>query len=57
MRRLTISVRDWTSSRIEKAGGEVIGLSFVVDLPDLGGGARLRAMGKIVQTLCAFEGH
>lgn len=42
---------------IEKAGGEVIGLSFVVDLPDLGGGARLRAMGKIVQTLCAFEGH
>lgn len=42
---------------IEKAGGEVIGLSFVVDLPDLGGSARLRAMGKIVQTLCAFEGH
>jgi len=42
---------------IERAGGEVIGLSFVIDLPELGGAARLRAMGKTVQTLCAFEGH
>ena len=41
---------------IEKAGGVVIGLSFVIDLPALGGSARLRGMGKIVQVLCAFEG-
>jgi adenine phosphoribosyltransferase len=41
---------------IEKAGGEVIGLSFVIDLPALGGSARLRGMGKTVHVLCAFEG-
>ena len=42
---------------IELAGGEVVGLSFVIDLPDLGGAARLRAMGKSVKTLCEFAGH
>jgi len=45
-----------TVKLIEKAGGEVIGLSFVIDLPALGGTARLREMGKTVQVLCAFEG-
>jgi len=42
---------------IERVGGEVVGLSFVIDLPELGGAARLRAMGKTIQALCAFEGH
>ena len=42
---------------VERAGGEVIGLSFVIDLPELGGSARLRAMGKTIKTLCTFEGH
>jgi adenine phosphoribosyltransferase len=42
---------------IERAGGDVIGLSFVIDLPELGGAAKLRAEGKVVRTLCAFEGH
>ncbi len=42
---------------IEQAGGKVIGLSFVIDLPDLGGAARLRTMGKTVNTLCEFAGH
>ena len=42
---------------VERAGGEVIGLSFVIDLPELGGSARLRALGKSIQTLCAFAGH
>jgi adenine phosphoribosyltransferase len=42
---------------IEQAGGEVIGLSFVIDLPDLGGSAKLRAMGRTVKTLCEFSGH
>ena len=42
---------------IERAGGEVIGLSFVIDLPELGGAAKLRADGKVVRTLCAFDGH
>jgi adenine phosphoribosyltransferase len=42
---------------VERAGGIVIGLSFVIDLPDLGGAEKLRKLGKIVRTLCAFEGH
>jgi len=42
---------------IERAGGEVLGCAFVVDLPDLGGGERLRARGLPVHTLCAFEGE
>jgi adenine phosphoribosyltransferase len=42
---------------VERAGGEVIGLSFVIDLPELGGAAKLRADGKVVRTLCAFDGH
>lgn len=42
---------------IERAGGEVVLCSFVIDLPDLGGAAKLRQMGKEVAALVAFEGH
>ena len=42
---------------IEAAGGTVIGCTFVIDLPDLGGRKRLEAMGQKVLTLCAFEGE
>ena len=31
--------------------------AFVIDLPDLGGAARLRGLGLPVQTLVAFPGH
>ncbi|MCW5752545.1 MAG: adenine phosphoribosyltransferase [Alphaproteobacteria bacterium] len=41
---------------IRKAGGNVIGCSFVIDLPDLGGRRRIEALGIKVLTLCAFEG-
>ena len=41
---------------IEKAGGQVMGCSFVIDLPDLGGRARIEKMGHQVFSLCAFEG-
>ncbi len=41
---------------IERAGGEVIACSFVIDLPDLGGRAKLEAMGKPVLTLVSYEG-
>jgi len=41
---------------IERLGGEVVGCAFVIDLPDLGGRAKLEAMGQDVHTLCAFEG-
>ena len=38
-------------------GAEVVAACFVVDLPELGGADRLRAMGVDVRTLVAFEGH
>lgn len=41
---------------IERLGARVIGCAFVVDLPDLGGMQKLRAMGMQVHTLCAFDG-
>lgn len=42
---------------IERAGGVVVLCSFIVDLPDLGGADRLRAMGKEVVALVSFEGE
>jgi adenine phosphoribosyltransferase len=39
------------------AGAEIMAAAFVVDLPELGGAARLRAAGVPVSTLVAFEGH
>lgn len=41
---------------IAKAGGAVAGAAFVVDLPDLGGAARLRAEGIDTRALVEFEG-
>ena len=35
-------------------GGEVVGAGFVVDLPELPGAARLRALGVEVFALCGF---
>ena len=42
---------------IERLGAKVAGASFVVDLPDLGGLEKLRALGLRADALCAFEGH
>ena len=42
---------------MERAGAQVIGCSFVIDLPELGGTDKLRALGKPVNTLVSFEGH
>ena len=42
---------------LREAGAEVVAAGFVVDLPELGGAARLRAAGVPVSTLVAFEGH
>ncbi|MBV7378755.1 adenine phosphoribosyltransferase [Maritimibacter dapengensis] len=41
---------------IEKLGGEIIGCAFIIDLPDLGGRAKLEEMGMDVHILCEFEG-
>jgi adenine phosphoribosyltransferase len=37
--------------------GNVVGCSFIVDLPELGGRKRLEALGVQVLSLCEFEGH
>jgi adenine phosphoribosyltransferase len=42
---------------LERAGAKVIGCSFVIDLPELGGADKIRALGKEVTTLVAFAGH
>ena len=42
---------------LERAGANVVGCSFVIDLPELGGAGKLRAGGHKVHTLVAFEGH
>jgi adenine phosphoribosyltransferase len=42
---------------IRTAGASLVGCAFVVDLPDLGGLARLQALGYRVHTLCAFSGY
>ena len=42
---------------IRKAGGTVIGCSFVIDLPDLGGIGKIEALGVPARALIAFEGH
>ena len=41
---------------LERAGAVVIACSFVIDLPDLGGRARLEHLDKEVLTLCHFDG-
>ncbi|RBP88135.1 adenine phosphoribosyltransferase [Rhodobacter sp. 140A] len=41
---------------IERLGGEIVGCSFVVDLPELGGRKLLESLGLPVSVLCEFEG-
>lgn len=42
---------------VEHAGGCIVRCCFVVELPDLGGRARLERLGHEVQALVAFQGH
>ncbi len=41
---------------IEKMGGEIVECCFIIDLPDIGGRARLEKHGHKVFALCEFEG-
>jgi len=41
---------------VERLGGEIMGCAFIVNLPNLGGGEKLKAMGMDVHVLCDFEG-
>ena len=42
---------------IRQTGAAVVGACFIIDLPDLGGADRLRAMDVPVSVLAAFDGH
>jgi adenine phosphoribosyltransferase len=42
---------------LRQMGANVVAAVFMVDLPDLGGAAKLRAMDVAVRTLVSFEGH
>ena len=42
---------------IRRLGGEAVAAAFLIDLPDLGGAARVAAKGVAVHTVIAFEGH
>ena len=46
-----------TLDLLRQAEAEIVGCSFVVDLPDLGGRARLETEGIPVLTLVEFEGE
>ncbi|MDP3544678.1 MAG: adenine phosphoribosyltransferase [Phreatobacter sp.] len=42
---------------LRQIGAEVVAACFIIDLPALGGAAKLRAMGVPVRALMAFDGH
>ncbi len=42
---------------IQRSGGAIVGATFIVDLPDLGGAKLLKQQNIEVHALMAFEGH
>ena len=42
---------------IQRAGADLVGARFIVDLPELGGASSLRAAGIQSESLFSFEGH
>jgi len=42
---------------LNQIGADIVAACFIVDLPDLGGRAKLEALGVPVRTLVAFAGH
>lgn len=42
---------------LKRVGATVMDSCFIIDLPDLGGRAKLEAMGCRTKALCAFQGH
>ena len=42
---------------LRRAGADVVASAFVIDLPELGGADKLRALTVPVTTLVSFEGH
>lgn len=46
-----------TVKLIRQLGGEVAHAAFVINLPDIGGEARLTELGLEVYSICEFDGH
>jgi len=42
---------------LRQLGAQVLAACFIIDLPDLGGAAKLRKLDVPVRTLVSFEGH
>ena len=42
---------------LKQIGAEVVAACFVIDLPDLGGAAKIKALGTPVRALLEFPGH
>jgi adenine phosphoribosyltransferase len=42
---------------VKRSGGEIVGATFIIDLPELGGMRKLAALGINSHVLMAFEGH
>jgi adenine phosphoribosyltransferase len=42
---------------IRRSGGDIVGATFIIDLPELGGAQRLAGLGITCRALMAFEGH
>jgi adenine phosphoribosyltransferase len=47
---------DAALSLIEHLGGDIVGCGFIVDLPDLGGSAKLKTRCEKIVSLVAFDG-
>jgi len=42
---------------LKKLGADVVAACFVIDLPDLGGAKKIKALGVPIRTLMSFAGH
>jgi adenine phosphoribosyltransferase len=42
---------------LRQIGADIVAACFIIDLPDLGGAAKLRDLGVQVRSLMSFEGH
>src|SRR5499433_1512193 len=42
---------------VQRSGGELVGATFIIDLPELGGMRKLVDLGVTCHALMAFEGH
>jgi adenine phosphoribosyltransferase len=48
---------DAAARLIERSGGTIVGATFIVDLPEIGGMQKLKQRGIACNALVAFEGH